>query len=74
MAAIKKIKKITKNIKKRILAIPAEAAAIPVNPNTPAIIEMIKNINAQYNMAFSPMRIKFSYILYRITLFFGFIF
>jgi hypothetical protein len=43
-----------KNIKrkktKNILAIPALAAAIPVNPKTPAMIDIIKNISAQYNI------------------------
>ena len=37
----------TMKTKKRILAIPAVAAEIPVNPNTAANIDMIKNTSAQ---------------------------
>jgi len=37
----------TRKIKKRILDIPAAAAAIPVKPKTAAITAMIKKINAQ---------------------------
>lgn len=33
-----------------ILAIPAEATAMPVNPNTPAMIATIKNIRTQLNI------------------------
>jgi len=39
--------KSTKKIKKRIFAIPAVAKAMPVNPNTAAIMEMMKNKKAQ---------------------------
>jgi hypothetical protein len=42
--------KSTKNIKKRILAIPAEATAIPPNPKIAATIATIRNIKAQYSM------------------------
>jgi hypothetical protein len=42
-----------RNRKNSTLAIPADAAAIPPNPNTAATIAMIKNTTAQYNM-FSP--------------------
>jgi hypothetical protein len=41
------ITKSTIKMKKRILAIPAVAAAISKKPNTPAIIEIIKNTRAQ---------------------------
>jgi hypothetical protein len=36
----------TKNIKNIILAIPADAPAIPLKPKAPAIKAMIKNISA----------------------------
>ncbi len=42
----------TIKIKKIILAIDAEAAAIPVNPKTAAIIAIIKNVNTQPNISF----------------------
>jgi len=38
--------KSTRKIKKRILAIPAAATAIPRNPKAPAMIAMMKNTNA----------------------------
>lgn len=37
-------------IKNRILAIPAAAVDIPVNPKIAATIAMIKKINTQYNV------------------------
>ena len=40
----------TINTKKIILAISAEAAATPVKPNTPATIEINKNISTQRNI------------------------
>ncbi|OEK07334.1 hypothetical protein A8C32_18020 [Flavivirga aquatica] len=40
----------TKNIKKHILAIPADAPATPPNPNTPAIIAMMINVIVQRNI------------------------
>lgn len=52
---IRKTQKIT-------FAIPALAAAIPVNPRSPAIIEMIKNNNASFNIL-SPHVIKYIYTL-----------
>lgn len=44
--------KSTIKTKNNIFAIPAEAAATPPNPNTPAIIATIKNVKAQPNMIF----------------------
>lgn len=44
--AMKRMRK-TKN---RILAIPAEAAAIPAKPNTAATIATIRKISVQRNM------------------------
>jgi hypothetical protein len=41
----------TINIKNSNLAISANATAIPVKPNKPAMIAIIKNTIAQYNMA-----------------------
>ncbi|KJD32880.1 hypothetical protein PK35_07835 [Tamlana nanhaiensis] len=40
----------TKNIKKHILAIPADAPAIPPKPKTPAISAMITNVIVQRNI------------------------
>jgi len=44
---INETRKNTRKIKKRILAIPAAATAIPVKPRTPAIIAIIKKTAAQ---------------------------
>jgi hypothetical protein len=44
----------TKKTKNKILAIPALAAAMPVNPNKAATKEMMKKTNAQYNMLSPP--------------------
>lgn len=43
----------TKKMKNKTLAMPEAAAAIPVKPNRPAIIEMIKNINAHLSIIIS---------------------
>jgi len=43
----------TRKIPKRIFAIEADAAAIPVKPKTPAIKAMIKNVIVQDNI-FTP--------------------
>jgi hypothetical protein len=40
----------TRKMKKRILAMPVAAAAIPENPRTPAIIAMMKKTSAQLNI------------------------
>lgn len=42
----------TKNTKNTIFAISADAAAMPPNPNTPAIIATTKNVSAQFNMIY----------------------
>jgi hypothetical protein len=42
----------TINMKNSILAIPAEAPAIPPNPRTPAIIAIIMNVTVQRNIIF----------------------
>lgn len=52
-ARVSKIKNIAKNKKNNTFAIPAEAAAIPVNPNKPAMIEMIKNRIAKRSIKIS---------------------
>ena len=39
-----------KNTKNKTLAIPADAAAIPVKPSKPAMIEIIINMIAHFNM------------------------
>ena len=44
--------KSTKKIKNKILAIPAEAPAIPPKPKTPAISAMTTNIIVQRNIFF----------------------
>ena len=41
--------------KNKIFAIPAEAAAIPPNPNTAAIRAIIRNVTAQPNIV-SPLK------------------
>lgn len=38
-------------MKNKTLAIPAALAAIPVNPNRPAMIAITKNINVQRNIS-----------------------
>ena len=48
---ISEITNSTRKIKNRILAIPAALAAMPVNPNSPAIKATTKNINDQRNIA-----------------------
>jgi hypothetical protein len=53
---IKKITHITRNMKNKIFAIPADAAAIPPNPNTAAIRAIIKKVTAQPNMFSPPLR------------------
>jgi len=40
----------TRKIKKIVLAIEAEAAETPLNPNIPAMIAIIRNITAQRNI------------------------
>lgn len=47
---IKAIIKNTKNMKNSNLAMPADAAATPVNPNKPETIAIIKNMNAHFNI------------------------
>jgi len=44
--------KSTKNTKNRILAIPADAPAIPPNPKTAAMIAIITNVIVQRNIIF----------------------
>jgi hypothetical protein len=47
---IKKTTNMTRKIKKRILAIPAAATAIPVNPKSAAMIDTMKKIIAHLSM------------------------
>jgi hypothetical protein len=49
----KKITHITRNRKNINFAIPADAAAIPPNPNTAAISAMIRKVTAQPNISFT---------------------
>jgi hypothetical protein len=48
--------KITIKMKNRILAIPAAAAEIPVNPNSPAIMDITKKNSAHFSMC--PSKIE----------------
>src|SRR5205814_10535277 len=52
---IKKITHITRNRKNKTLAIPADAAAIPPNPNTAATSAIIRKVTAQPNMISPPL-------------------
>ncbi len=47
---MKKITHITRNMKNKTFAIPADAAAIPPNPNTAATSAIIRKVTAQPNM------------------------
>jgi len=47
---MKKITHITRNMKNKTFAIPADAAAIPPNPNTAATSAIIRKVIAQPNM------------------------
>src|SRR5207247_6038861 len=51
---IKKIMHITRNRKNSTLAIPADAAAMPPNPNTAATIAIIRKVIAQPNIISPP--------------------
>ena len=51
---MKKITHMTRNKKNRNFAIPADAAAIPPNPNTAAIRAIIRKVTAQPNIVSSP--------------------
>jgi hypothetical protein len=53
---MKKITHITRNMKNKIFAIPAEAAAMPPNPNTAATSAIIKNVTAQPNIVSPPFK------------------
>jgi hypothetical protein len=55
---IKKIMHITKNRKNKNLAIPADAAAIPPNPNTAATIAIIRKVMAQPNIVSPPLAVN----------------
>lgn len=58
MPMINKIRQITRNRKNRNLAIPAAAAAIPVNPKTAATSAMIRKIKAQRSILSPPSEAK----------------
>ena len=45
--------KSTIKMKNSTFAIPADAADMPVNPNTPAMMAITKKINAQRNIYYS---------------------
>src|SRR5436305_14873022 len=51
----KKITHITRNKTNSNFAIPADAAAIPPNPNTAAINAIMRNVTAQPNMGFTSL-------------------
>ena len=53
---IRKIRQITRNRKNRNFAIPAAAAAIPVNPNSAATKAITKKIAVQRNMFLPPLK------------------
>jgi hypothetical protein len=55
---IKKITQITRNRKNKNLAIPADAAAIPPNPNTAATSAIIKKVTAQPNIVSPPLAVN----------------
>jgi hypothetical protein len=50
--------KTTRKMKNKTWAIPADADAIPPNPNNPAITATMKNTIAQYNMTHPPLWIQ----------------
>jgi hypothetical protein len=52
---IKKITHITRNRKNKTFAIPADAAAMPPNPNTAATSAIIKKVTAQPNIVSPPL-------------------
>jgi hypothetical protein len=52
---IKKITHITRNTKNKSFAIPAEAAAMPPNPNSAAINAIIRKVIAQPNIVPPPL-------------------
>jgi hypothetical protein len=54
----KKIMQITRKRKNKTFAIPADAAAMPPNPNTAAITAMIRKVIAQPNIMFTPFKGK----------------
>jgi hypothetical protein len=53
MPITKKIRQTTRNRKNNYLAIPAAAAAIPVNPKSAATSAIIRKIKAQRSMFFT---------------------
>lgn len=55
---IKKITHITRNTKNKSFAIPAEAAAMPPNPNTAAISAIIRKVTAQPSIVSPPLRMN----------------
>jgi hypothetical protein len=48
----------TKNTKNKILAMSMAEPAIPPNPSTAAIIAMIKNVTAQFNIVTSFLKLE----------------
>lgn len=52
---MKKITHITRNRKNKTFAIPADAAAMPPNPNTAATSAIIKKVTAQPNIVSPPL-------------------
>jgi hypothetical protein len=55
---MKKITHITRNRKNKTFAIPADAAAMPPNPNTAATSAIIKKVTAQPNIVSPPIAIE----------------
>jgi hypothetical protein len=66
---MKKITQITRNRKNKNLAIPADAAAIPPNPNTAATIAIIRKVMAQPNIVSPPLAVNRMSELFRVCLF-----
>jgi len=49
---------ITRNRKNKTFAIPADAAAMPPNPNTAVISAIIKKVTAQPNIVSPPVAVN----------------
>jgi hypothetical protein len=68
---IKKIMHITRNRKNKTFAIPADAAAMPPNPNTAATSAIIKKVTAQPNIVSPPLGVNRISFLARASLYCG---
>jgi hypothetical protein len=68
MPITKKIRQITRNKKNNNLAIPAAAAAIPVNPKSAATSAIIRKIKAQRSILFTSSKSNRASGLWRVFL------